>query len=248
MSSLSVTDICNLALDSVKARATISSINERSPVAQACARHYAQALAGVLQSAHWNFARKQAAMTLLLDATKTPPDNVQQPWLYEYAYPSDCVQARYVMPLMQGNPGGASGAQSVPNWIGPPVRFIISSDTDASGNDIKVILCNQQSAILVYTKLVTSTALMDDQFVVALSHYLGYRVCNSVSGDNQMRQEAYKVAMDMVIAARASNGNEGLTVIDHTPDWIRVRGYASDWAYPPGSFFTIPPQSLAQIT
>jgi hypothetical protein len=32
------------------------------------------------------------------------------------------------------------------------------------------------------------------------------------------------------------------------PDWIRVRGYASDWAYPPGSYFTIQPQALTMVS
>lgn len=248
MSFLSDVAICNLALDSIGARATIVSLQENSKEARACARQYASALASVLQAAQWNFARKQVALSLLQDGTATPPGNVPQPWLYEYAYPSDCVQGRYVMPMMQGNPASVPGSQSLPYWIGTPVRFIVSSDVDISNNAIKVILTNQGAAQFVYTAMITDTGMFDEQFTLALANYLGHRIAIPLSGDKALAKMAYQIAAETCTKAQASNGNEGLTIIDQVPDWIRVRGYASDWSFPPGSYFTVQPQALTMIS
>lgn len=240
--------IWNLALSAAGARDTVSSPNEQSKPARECALQYLPALEAVLQAAHWNFARAQVSLALLKDATKSPPDNVPSPWLYEYQVPADCVQARYVMPIVGNQPAVAPGATSMPYYVGPPVSFLISSDLDAQGNRIKVILTNQAQAVLVYTARITDPSLFDGQFTLALSAYLAHRLTIPLSGDKQLSRDNFQLADSTTKAARASNGNEGLTVIDSIPDWIRVRGYASDWAYPPGSMFIIQPNNLTQIT
>lgn len=248
MSALSDVQICNLALDAAGTRSTIASLQENSEEANACARQYAPALSSMLQGARWNFARAQVSMTLLKDGTLTPPDSVPTPWIYEYDYPSDCVAARFIMPLLQMSPGTAVGSQGLPSSIGAPVRFLVGTDLDASNNRIKVILTNQPNAILVYTAAVTDTGLFDDQFTDAFANYLAYRISVPLSGDKALAKINYQLAIEACKKAEASNNNEGLTVIDNVPDWIRVRGYASDWAYPPGSYFTIEPQALTMIT
>ena len=242
------TQIGNLALSSIGTRSTIASLQENSAEARAISLHYQPALNAVLRACHWNFARKQIALGLLQDATATPPGIVPQPWLYEYAYPSDCVQVRYVMPTVDSMPASAPGAQSVPFYIGSPVPFIVSSDMDAAGNEIKVILTNQPSATLVYTKRVVSPAMFDDHFTDAFAHYLGHRVCLALTGDKEMMKMAFQIADQITKEARATNGNEGLTVMDSIPDWMRVRGYSSDWAFPPGSTFFTAPQALTMIS
>jgi hypothetical protein len=248
MSALSDVQICNLALDSIGTRSTIASLQENSKEARACARQYLPTLEAVLSAAHWNFARKQVALALLKDGTKNPPDAVPQPWVYEYAWPADCVRARFIMPLLQGNPGVVPGSQALPFWMGPPVRWLVSSDVDAQGNAIKVILTNQGNAQLVYTTLITNTLMFDGQFVRAFANYLGHLLAIPLSGDKTLAKQAFDMANATAIAARATNGNEGITVIDVVPDWMRVRGYISDWAYPPGAFFTQQPQALTQIS
>lgn len=240
--------ICNLALGAVGARTTISSLTESSAAARQCALQYDAALEAVLSAAHWNFARKQTQLALLKDGTLSPPDNVPQPWLYEYAYPADCVQARYMVPMFNNLPASVPGAASMPYYIGAPVRFIVSSDVDTQGNANKVFLTNQPNAVLVYTTRIEDVTLFDGQFVLALANYLGARMAIPLSGDKKLMQMAYQLADATTKAARASNGNEGLTVDDHIPDWMRVRGYASDWAYPPGSMFVLQPQNLTLIS
>lgn len=225
----SLVEIANLALASIGTRSSIASLTERSAEAAAFSIQYNPCLEAVLGAAHWNFARKQASLTLLKDASATPAGTTPQPWIYEYAYPADCVAARYVMPLFTDaasssifGPGFASVAtvEQV-----PCVRFIISTDVDDSGNEIKVILTNQPQAQLVYTKRITNPQLFDGQFTMALSNFIGARLAIALTGDKALARLAFGVADATTKQARANNGNEGLTLQDTTPDWIRARGY-----------------------
>jgi hypothetical protein len=241
-------DIANMALDIIGTRSTIVSLTEGSPEANAIARHYDNCLDAVLRSAHWNFARKQIPFTLLLDGTQ-PDVMVPSPWLYEYAYPSDCVLLRSFMPMIQVTPtAGAPGNPSPVAAYGPPVRFLLSTDNDANGNPINVVLTNQSQAIGIYTFRNTNTQMFDPLFVQCLAAYLGSRICIPLTGDKAMMKIAFQQAAQFAQDAQSKNGNEGLTVIDSVPDWIRVRGYASDWAYPWGGMFSYGPQALTLIT
>lgn len=238
-----------MALDAIGTRSTIGSLSEPSAEARALSRHYAPALDSILSAAHWNFARKQANLTLLKDASLSPPQTTPPPWIYEYAYPSDCVQGRYVMPMWSNLPASVPGAASaIPFFIGPPVRYIVSTDSDANGNDIPVILTNQPQAIFVYTKRVTNTALFSPDFVQAFANYLGWKISIPLSGDKAMAKMAFEIADKTCKDAQKSNGNEGITVIDTVPDWMRVRGFENDWASPPGSMFYTAPQNLTMIS
>lgn len=240
--------ICNLALDSIGARSEIASLTEDSQAARKLSLHWAPAVDAILSAAHWNFARKQAALALLKDGTLSPPDSVPQPWLYEYAPPADSLLSRYIMPTFTSSPASLPGPVAALDASTPAVRFIVSSDVDTNGSPVNVILTNQPEALLVYTYRVTNPELFDGQFVVALAAYLGSRVAISLTGDKNMAKMAFDIADRTTREARASNGNEGITVNDVVPDWIRVRGYASDWAYPPGSMYWCAPTNLSFVS
>lgn len=240
--------ICNMALGSVNARITISNLQENNLAAIQCALQYAPSLEAVLQAAHWNFARAQVSLALLKDGTKSPPDSVPQPWQYEYAYPADCVQARYVMPMFNSPTPSVPGTAALPYFSGNAVPFLVSSDLDSTGARNKVILCNEANAILVYTTRITDVNLFDGSFVIAFANYLGARVCIPLSGDKSMMKVAYELADSTCRTAQASNGNEGLTVIDNVPDWMRVRGYQSDWGYPGRGPFVCAPINLTMVS
>jgi hypothetical protein len=240
-------DICNFALAAIGTRSSIASLTEGSTESDVCAQHYTTARDAILAGVHWNFARKQALMSVLLDATQgqaTPP-----PWTYEYAYPPDCLQGRYVMPqLAAADSAGVPGAAPVMSVSSGPVYFIISSDTDAEGNDQQVLLTNQAQAIFVYTKRITNAGLFSPDFITAFYYYLASRICNQLTGDKGLAKQMFEIADRAARDARVSNGNEGLTIIDSVPDWIRVRGYSADWAYPPGSICYLPPTNLTLVT
>lgn len=94
--------ICNQALVSIGHPRRIGSLREGSDEAEVMLEVYAPSLEEISRGAHWNFSRKQQKLTLLQDATLSsqPPVGTGTPgmglWLYEYAWPIDCLKARYV--------------------------------------------------------------------------------------------------------------------------------------------------------
>jgi hypothetical protein len=234
-------DLANQALAAIGTRSSIADVdNEQSEEANQIRLQYDNALASVLGSAHWNFARAQVALTVLKDAAAG--DTVPAPWAYEYAYPANCAQVRYIMPTLDYTPGVGVSPQAT------PVRFVVSLDADDNGNDQKVILTNQPQAIAVYTKLITNVALFDPLFNRAFAAYLGHLICMALTGDRTRAQYAFELANRASVAAQASNGDEGLTIIDSVPDWIRARGYEMDTGYAGGSMFVSSPVPLAFIS
>jgi hypothetical protein len=215
--------IANLALSAIGARASIASFTEQSTEAQTINLHYESVRNEALQCAHWNFARRQATLNLLLDATQG--QTVPSPWSYEYAYPADCIAFRYMLPCVSGL---------------PPVPFLVSGGTDANGNDIRVLLSNEPQAVGVYTYLCRNPSLWDPLFRQLLTHLLASRIAIPISGDKGIAQQQFSVARDLSEQAKTRNGDEGITVQDSMPDWITVRG---DFCYQ-SSVFCHQPQTL----
>jgi len=248
-------NICNQALTDIGTRSTIASLTEDSQEAQACSLVYSTVRDQVLGMAFWNFARKTATLSELKSAPGTPTNptasgNVWSsdwpapPWLYEYAYPSDCIQMRFICP--QFNTGvdgvpifGPSVMTSLPAFIGTAVRFAVATDEVGSpAAQTNVILTNQYQAIGVYTVRITNTNLFSSQFVTALSAALAAKLAMSLAGDRQLAKGLYELANSTVLQARASDGIEGLTIQDTTPDWILSRGGFGSPDY--GSYFMAP--------
>lgn len=64
------TDICNLALDEVKAN-TINSIDDATVNANLCKRNYSRVLGKVLRAHVWNFAKTEKQLSRVSDVTST---------------------------------------------------------------------------------------------------------------------------------------------------------------------------------
>lgn len=99
--------------------------------------------------------------------------------------------------------------------------------TYGAKSDQRVFLTNQEFATLAYVKRVLDPNTMDELFVDAWSAILGARLCMSLTGDKALANVARQAANAAVAEARKADGNEGLTINDVTPDWIRIRGITS---------------------
>jgi hypothetical protein len=88
----------------------------------------------------------------------------------------------------------------------------------------RVILTNQEFATIVYCRDVTDANIMDDLFQDAWTKIVGATVCLPLTGDLKKANAAIQEANASIVLARQADGNEGLTVNDVTPDWIRIRG------------------------
>lgn len=91
--------VANQALDAIGSDVVIGALEEGTREAQVCLRAYGQVMRQLLRAVHWNFARRQTSMVLLADSSGQTPNVgtiVPVPWRFEYAYPIDCMKARFV--------------------------------------------------------------------------------------------------------------------------------------------------------
>lgn len=255
------TQVANLALAKIGTRSTIASLTEDSNEARAINLIYENTRDQVLGMAFWNFARKTANLSVLKTApgavgsTSTggptwSPDWPPPGWLYEYAYPSDCIQMRFITPqLTTGFPGdgvpvfGSAVLTGMPYWGSPAVRFEVATDNINSIQQ-SVIITNQYQAIGVYTARITNPDLWGTQFIEALAAALAGRVAMQLTGDKQLVASMFTYANSVLLQARATDGNEGLTIQNSTPDWIQFRsiggiGEFGPWVAPYNPLFVV---------
>lgn len=95
----------------------------------------------------------------------------------------------------------------------------------------RVILTNAEYATLAYVTDVVDPNIMDDLLIDAWAAVLGSRLCMALTGDKTLARILANVAIDAanskIAIARTADGNEGLTINNVTPDWIRIRGITS---------------------
>lgn len=197
------------------------------------------------------------------------------PYLYAYALPTGAaytvataaqpaiavpvaplfLRARFIqrmiaptsaVPLMTG--GGMGNGFPVGNL--PPVPFLISSDLDVNGKQMKVLLTNASNAQLVYTARVSDPTLWDPNFTDAAVATVAAWCEQPITGNTAVQQGLVAMAKDLILTARITDGDEGLTMVDNTPDWMSARsggpalitndGYGQMWdsmAFPGGVTF-----------
>jgi hypothetical protein len=127
-------------------------------------------------------------------------------------------------------------AQGSTTGVGTGATFNL---TFGPQGDQRVILTNQESAVLTYVKQVIDVNVMDPSFIKAWKIALGQRLCIALSGDKTLANLKIAEANEAIINARKADGNEGLTVNDVTPDWIRIRGvdFPAAWEWSPNVTF-----------
>lgn len=159
----SPTGVANQALDASGVDYTLGDIQSGVREAQVILRAYSECLRQLLRAAPWDFARKEAPLLLLADATGQTP-NVGNfvgsgQFTYSYAYPSDCARIRYIPWCPFLNPGAPQNNIQLSDSIAPlmtglgqaplnghriqPSRFLVTSDQNnippGASNDIQGI-------------------------------------------------------------------------------------------------------------
>ena len=126
-------------------------------------------------------------------------------------------------------------AQGTTTGVGVGATFNLTFGPQVSQ---RVILTNQEFAILSYVKQITDPNIMDPLFQDAWAALLGARLGLVLTGDKTLANMLVQRANEWIIQARKMDGNEGLTINDVTPDFIRVRGVAyTEWYAGPYSQF-----------
>lgn len=205
--------LCNRALSAMGSQSSIVNLTEDSTEARECSKHFDAVRDALLAKAHWNFARRTRALSLLKTASLSGEWTSiwpEPPWGYSYAYPSDCVKFRY---LYSKSPA------------------VLGSDLTDSGSALRVILTNDPGAIAVYTARITETNVWEPEFVEAMVFILASRLSIPLSGDMNLMARNLQLAQMQIEEAKVLDANEGTNLQQHDPDWIVARGITFETEY-----------------
>ena len=218
-------DISNLALALLGDAATVSSLTPPEGSAQAshCARFYPIARDALLEMSTWGFSTTRVQLAAVAN-------NFSQ-WAYAYQAPSDMVNTIAVLPVDAADDYSARfvtgytpfGTSNSGVGVYEPQPYALEYDPDLG---VEVILTNQDSAVLRYTRTVTDTTLFSPTFVATLSYFLAsYLAGPLIKGDAGMAVSAAmnKKAMEMLTISRPSDANQGMVRAAQSTPWIMGR-------------------------
>lgn len=224
-------DVCNMALSEIGSQELITAIGESTPAGRQSELYYTRMRQQLLRTAPWGFARRTVTLT---ETGTLAEETSPYPWLFKYEHPEDCQKFRYVLP-----PPFPPSGESVPDvssgslfpWCAPSreFRFLIALDVTTSGEppatvQSKVIISNLEDALGVYTADVEDPDLWDSLFTNALTMTLASKFVMPLTGNVGLKREYEAMAQAAIVQARAVDGNESISVNEHVPDWIAVRG------------------------
>lgn len=196
-----VNDIMNQGFRAAGLPIRIQDYFEGSDGARVALELYGQSRDELLDREDWSFSRRTAPLSLLKGP---PPDggySFSQPWsnlypapgfLYEYLYPSDCLDVRAILQ----QPGPMPDTDPLPaEWRvdNDPTPNIV--DDVAVGPADKVIYCNITDALLVYRARITDPRVFDTGFTASLVASLGKKFAVAFGADvNTAREDAVEAA------------------------------------------------------
>lgn len=235
-SSSTVITITNRALVSAGSRVQIQSLNEGSVQSNTAALLFNPTFTALARTARWACLRAQAGLSLIAAAQGTPENPMGTtlplppvPYLYQYAYPSNCLAMRYIVPaIANGTPSGvpiSSAYVQAPYYLpsGGQIPFTISYATDGGGNPIETVLCNQSQAQAVYTVNQPNPVIWDSLFETAMVASLAVFLISGLNQNMPLMGAQIKMAEGAIAVARAADGNEGVTSMNRNAQWMQAR-------------------------
>lgn len=181
-------DICNIALAHLGDNASVASLDppEGSAQAEHCARFYPIARDTLLEAHDWNFATRRARLAQVTA-------NWEQ-WDYAYVQPADCLR---VLAVLDPNatsdyavniptPFSATGLVNSGLGMYTPQEYVC--ETDSQGR--RLVLTNQEDAMLRYVSYVSDTTKFTPMFVTTLSWHLAAMLAGPVVKGETGRAEA----------------------------------------------------------
>jgi len=244
LSSQTQLTVCNLSLLSIGARTQISSVNpsDGSTAADACSTLFQFVFEAYARAAKWGCLKKQFPLTLIQAASGTP-ENLsgttlpipQQPWLYAYSYPADCLYMREILCPINPTSSGTTPQLTISNNFAPiipgqeMIAYQIGYSVDSNNNPIEVVLTNQEAAVANYTVNQPNPASWDSLFTSGFVAALAVYLAPALSLNTPLMASCKQQAESIIAQARAKDGNESPVSQDHVPDWVRARSGATGY-------------------
>lgn len=192
-------DLVNLSLARVGYKLPVGSLYDGSEAARLSLRIYAQTRDEFLRQDDLDFAERNVSMTLLKQAplggyippVVWSPAYPSLPFLYQYAYPSDCLKVRAIR----------GQAIFVMDFDPQPYVYMVENDNSYTPAR-RVILCNVPSAILTYTGQITDLTTWEADSVEAFAAILGRRLAPALVGLNNAKLAAADEQSAMAVAEK----------------------------------------------
>lgn len=232
--------IANRALQAQGTQSRIMDLSEGSTESDAMQLIFASTRQELLRKYRWGFSRFERSLAVY-KAMKGTPENPTgaileppTPWLYSYTYPPDCLKPRYIKPIQATNsvPGvplmGVGMVTSPILLTQKLIKMEMAVDVDANGNQLRVILCSQQQATLVYSVDVPDPNIWDVLFATAMVGRLVAQTVTPLSGDKTLAKIAIQDGMIAEKEAEATDANDTTVVMDRDAPWIEARGASHD--------------------
>ena len=197
-------EIWNMALVNITQSPSIQGVNEDSTEANYCRTYYDRARRSLLQGHDWNFARKRLTLAVIDDERNRPE------WKYQYAYPTDCLQGRKILPVNSSTNAALLYSERVKvQYPLVPFEVAVLPSTGLSGSvDQKVVWTNKEDAVLEYTYNQENPAFFSEDFSMALSWQLAKFIAKPITNKTSVEDRAISQANHFTLVARASNMNE----------------------------------------
>jgi hypothetical protein len=211
MADWTVEGLINQGLRDAGLPLRVEDVYEGSEQARVALEIWGQTRDELLRTADWSFSRRTTVLSLLKGP---PPAGGYSPafpwsniypapdWLFEYDYPSDCLDVRAIIdppsgPMPDLDPRPAEWR--VDNDLTP---IVSGSPPTASGPAAKVIYCNISQAMLVYRARVTDISEWDTGFMAAMISSLGTKYSTAFGADvNSVRQQREEAVLAMQTGA-----------------------------------------------
>lgn len=192
-------DVINLSLVRIGYKLRIGSLFDGSPAAKAALDIYGQTRDEQLRLDDWGFAQREVALTLQKTApvpgyipgvtTWSPALYPQLGFIFQYAYPADCIKVRSLR----------AAAPVLPDFFPTAKVFSIANDNTFAPPQ-KVILTNLASAVAVYTGRITDPATWEASFTEALAAALARRLAPYLTDLNVEKLEEQDEAAETQLA------------------------------------------------
>jgi len=191
-------DVVNLALVRIGHTWRVGNLYDGSKGASLALDIYGQTRDQLIRDGQWGFARRDIALTLqksapaggyfppnLWSRAANPPPN----WLYQYAYPDDCLKVRSVRPAPTFSPS-----------FDPQPHVFDTPNDPTLTPPVKVLVCNVPNALCTYAGRITDPSQWEASFTEALAAELGRRLAPALANLDTAKLEASDDQIENAVA------------------------------------------------
>lgn len=206
-------DICNDALAHL-GRRTIETLVEATAEAQHCNRVYGKSRRAVLADSAWSFAHKQVALAEVTGETV-------EGWSYVYAWPSDCIVPRTIYNASNASTGTSYDYDTDRYVQTGRIEFKVVVNSDGNA---RLIVTNQEDAILEYTANITATAIFSDQFIEALAYKIAAELAIPLTRSEDLHKNMIALYSRVLPQAQAVDARAAFVLPTEGNSFVDARG------------------------